>query len=363
MSQEPEILQTLRLNADLARPTSSTSQLTLSQLQKIADDFDLGRVISMDQPLTTQCNITDPFKTGRGTFMVRIRHDEEFGERVEFLHEAINFLNSRGYPAPEVMRTRSGSTFSLWGDRIVEIHRFIKHDEGTHRDWQRMLSAATALGDLHAHMNEFRPSTSPVPPEMRNDLQPAECWSMLPFAERSIESQIGVHPQAEAVRRTLDMARDLLPRIMDNYERISGGLPWMFVHGDYHFWNVLYRGDEVIGVVDYDFLQERDRLFDVAYALQGVVNYLNYVENRPSEEYGLLNWNNVRLWVDQYDDATHMPLTTQERERLPMEILRVYLVNLIVCANQPDPVNSVLGSGSEIQLYQWISKQNNLFKQ
>ena len=49
------------------------------------------------------------------------------------------------------------------------------------------------------------------------------------------------------------------------------------VHGDFHFWNLLYRADQIAAVVDYDFVQERERIFDVAYALQNVVTHLRNV--------------------------------------------------------------------------------------
>ena len=59
--------------------------------------------------------------------------------------------------------------------------------------------------------------------------------------------------------------------MLRDYPRIIGNLPWMTVHGDFHFWNVLYRADQIAAVVDYDFVQERERIFDIAYALQNVV--------------------------------------------------------------------------------------------
>ena len=111
--------------------------------------FDLGRVIQMDKPLTTQCNTTDPFRTGRGTFLLRARHGEEFGARVEYLHYIIDHLCAHGFPAAPVMRAQDGSSWTTWGERIVEIHGFVPHDPGVHRDWRRMYAAATALGDLH----------------------------------------------------------------------------------------------------------------------------------------------------------------------------------------------------------------------
>src|SRR5262245_23005675 len=39
-------------------------------------------------------------------------------------------------------------------------------------------------------------------------------------------------------------------------------------HGDFGVWNVVWRGDEPVGLLDFDFAEPGDPLLDVAYALQ-----------------------------------------------------------------------------------------------
>ncbi len=357
-----KFLRTLKYNPSERGTTCGLTDLTLAQVQRLADAFDLGRVIQMDKPLTTQCNTTDPFKTGRGTFLLRARHGEEFGERVEYLHCLLDYLNHHKFPTAEVMRGSKGDSWTTWGDRIVEIHRFVPHDPGVHRDWRRMNAAASALGDLHCCLAKAVAGKTPVPPEMRNDVSPEQIWTLLDESEATLLA-LAARPEArtqeaiEVCRR----ARQMIEPMLRDYSRLVGNLPWMTIHGDYHFWNILYRADQIAAVVDYDFVQERERIFDIAYAMQNVVTYLRNTHGTALRNWGDLAWGNARIWVDHYDESTHLPLSREERRWLPQEILRIYLVGVATAILQDDPVDLILKQGEDLELFIWLSQQKDFF--
>ena len=354
--------RTLKFNPEKYGRGDTFMELTLSQLQKMADAFDLGRVTQMDKPLTTQCNTTDPFRTGRGTFLLRARHGEEYGARVEYLHYIIDYLCSHGFPAAPVMRAKGGRSWTTWGERIVEIHGFIQHDPGIHRDWRRMNAAATSLGDLHRILGQAAVGKTPVPPEMRNDISPEQTWTLLDEGEATLGS-LSARPDArtEEAIEVCRRAREVLEPMLRDYPRIIGNLPWMTVHGDFHFWNVLYRADQIAAVVDYDFVQERERIFDIAYALQNVVSHLRNVHGSRLRGWGDLQWSNARMWVDHYDEAAPKHLTREERKWLPMEILRIFLVGIATGVLQDDPVETILKQGQDLEMFVWVSEQKDLF--
>lgn len=354
-------MNTIRLDSNFSRHSRTAVQLSWSQLQKLVDDFDLGRMIQMDVPTQTQCNTTDPFRTGQGTFLLRARHGEEYVERVEYLHGMINDMIGQGFPVPEVMRKTNGKTWTLWGERLVEIHRFVPHDAGSHRDWQRMNSAASMLGDLHRCLDQASRRHAPVPPEMRNDIGPAQCMALIDEGYYLVAQYIEHDPATPEAMKVLQRAREALVPMADNYERMVGNLPWLTVHGDYHFWNLLYKADQIAAVVDYDFMQERERIFDIAYAMQSVITHLTRVHGSVVEFIPKQAWQNLRLWVDLYDETTHLPLTAEEREQLPCEILRIFLVSVATSAGQENPIELLCKCGQELNLYLWLSHQKNMF--
>ena len=92
----------------------------------------------------------------------------------------------------------------------------------------------------------------------------------------------GNHPHEGLFDRYLEQARigctsdahlKLMRRVDSATQRISQAvgshledLPVGGVHGDLHFWNVLYRADQPACIIDLDFLQQGILLHDVAYA-------------------------------------------------------------------------------------------------
>ncbi len=359
---ETAFLHTLRIRAEDHREPRTHMELTWSQLQKLADDFDLGRLVQMDRPLTTQCNTTDPFRTGQGTFLLRARHGEEYVERLEFLHATLDTLVKSGFPCPAVVRAKSGKSWTVWGDRLVEVHAYVAHDVGNHRDWNRMYAAAGALADLHAVFHKIK-SAYIVPPEMRNDIPPKHCWMLLQEVTAAVELRAQSEEPAREALQICQRIGDMIAPLLRDYERTIGALPWMLVHGDYHFWNLLYRADQIAAVVDYDFMQERERLFDLAYAMQSVVAYLQVLDGRLAEQghYDQLQWKAAKTWLDLYESSTHLPLVPKEREMIASEVMRIYLVSGLTLAVQGDPVECLLALREEIGLFQWLGQHPEVF--
>ena len=356
---EPVVVRVNRNRSEISR---TSMQLSLAQLQRLVDEFDLGRIIQMDTPTDTQCNTTEPFKTGRGTFLLRARHGDEFIERVEYIHKMMDVLRKKGFLLPEVMRTPEGAGCIVWGERIVEIHRFIPHDNEIHRGWDQMNAAAVALAKLHQILDQEKPSNVlPVSPELRNDIGPMQIYNILNRSDASLQEAVRSIPNADKALEVVREAIHAVVPIIEQYERHVGSLPWLIVHGDYHFWNILYKGNEIVGVVDYDFLQERERLFDIAYALQSVITYLGATHTQDLYDYSELNWKKINQWVNLYDQHTHLPLTRQERAWLPSELLRIFLINICTASMGPTPVEDILQQVFELRLYRWIYQQTDLF--
>ncbi len=360
--ETPEnFFHTLRVSAADHSKSRTAFVLTLAQLQKLADDFDLGRIIKMEAPLDTQCNTTDPFRTGQGMFLLRARHAEEYVERLEFLHRVIDSLVASGFPCPSVIRSRKGKSWTIWGERLVEIHQFIAHDPGSHRDMSRMLAASGLLADLHRALRKATEGKTVIPPEMRNDLSPRQMWVLLQNITAKVEVAEKLSEDGPLALEVAHRAGSSLAPMLKDYERIVGEIPWTVVHGDYHFWNLLYRGDQVVAVVDYDFMQERERLFDLAYALQSLVAYLRQVHIGTLTDYAQLRWKSARLWVDLYDEGADMPLTPLERQILAGEVMRIYLVSLLTSASQGDPCEVLVSAADELEIYRWLGQHPEIF--
>ena len=92
-----------------------------------------------------------------------------------------------------------------------------------------------------------------------------------------------------------------------------------------------------------------------------MVTHLRNTHGTVLRNWGDLGWGKVRLWVDNYDGATHLPLSETERRWLPREILRVFLVGVATAILQDDPVELILRQGEDLELFIWLSQQKDFF--
>jgi Ser/Thr protein kinase RdoA (MazF antagonist) len=104
-------------------------------------------------------------------------------------------------------------------------------------------------------------------------------------------------------------------------ERVDA-LPVSWVHGDYHGRNMVFRGDEMAGLFDFDDVARGPRIFDIA---KGVYAFSR--QRRPDAQPQDLAWtlqgggplalraDYLSAFLDAFE--TRSPLTEAEREALP----------------------------------------------
>ena len=81
------------------------------------------------------------------------------------------------------------------------------------------------------------------------------------------------------------------------------------VHGDMHFWNVLYSGQQPVAIVDLDFLQQGYLIADLAYASI-------WLDAWDRDRKG--DWVGIRArFIESYESGRQRALTQAERECLP----------------------------------------------
>ena len=106
-------------------------------------------------------------------------------------------------------------------------------------------------------------------------------------------------------RGSLTTAEDLLLKAIDVVGSREGDLPVGVVHGDMHFWNVLYADGMPVGIIDFDFLQRGFLIFDVAYACLWL-----YPWERDRGD----AWANISAkYIGAYEEARQWPLSVGEK--------------------------------------------------
>jgi Ser/Thr protein kinase RdoA (MazF antagonist) len=195
-------------------------------------------------------------RTTRGRYFLKHHFDPETADPAAITrqHRAIQRLAALGVPVAPPLAGRDGRTVAVVGGHAYALHPWI---DGRHRHGGRLTRGQSArlgalLGVVHASLERVMPVEGRAPVESAD---PAETFTL-------IEDLLGrVRRPAdrfdELARHRLLERRDLLERHADRRPPLGASVGW--VHGDFHPFNLLYRGDAPVAIVDWDRLGVQPR--------------------------------------------------------------------------------------------------------
>ena len=171
-------------------------------------------------------------ESARGEVVLRLKHPPSDPRSIAWEHALLRRLEE---PIPEVVapiRARNGTTFFLHGRDAVTLVPFVDGRPADPANAEHRLAAARLLGRLHAAMANVTHQERPGP-EGLQQLRSLDAASLPP-------------EWLSQVRRLHREALDVL----DRAERrpLARGV----VHGDFFRGNVLVRGDEIAGLLDWE---------------------------------------------------------------------------------------------------------------
>jgi homoserine kinase type II len=164
--------------------------------------------------------------------------------------EMSQLARAAGVPAPLVIPSRGGELLWSDGDLAFTLFEYLPDTtSGVALSRAQMVQAGAVLGRVH---QSLRPVRSTFP-----DI--AEEWLALDEGEKRAEMERYLwtiarrEEQDDFDRRTvvyLQRRLELIPRA-GALLRSLPPLTRQVVHGDYSVWNILFRGDELVAVVDF----------------------------------------------------------------------------------------------------------------
>ncbi len=211
--------------------------------------FGLGPVTRFED-LGGVMNLNLRLDTAEGVHVARVRRGWMTRDRVAWQQQVQAHLAACGLP---VLRPLAPPV--TWKGRVVELEPYVAHDAAlaTH---ERVTGAWEVLGRIHAALDgragrRPRRSTYCPPPRL-------ERW-----IGRTHAAVVGPEARALCGRAARLVRAQLAPW----WRRTAPRLPRGLIHGDFHGRNVLFDGDRIAAVLDFDFCAVRPRVFDLGYPL------------------------------------------------------------------------------------------------
>ncbi len=327
--------------------------LTQHDVERALQSYDLGTVRSARAASHGVVNETAFAETSAGRYVVR-RNQRKLGRAsLELRHRLLGWLRAHGFPAPRLIPARSGENAVELDGRLFEVFTFIDGDEFNPDRSAHLVGTGTVLARYHDAIAGF-----PDPPA---DQGPRYSTSSLPgLIERVMQRDMMgdlTEPLNWYDRRAVDL-RKALP------DTGYMALPQVLIHGDVHRDNLIFRGDTVAALIDFDQVTSDARIVDLADAL---VDFA--VGAAPPDWYpwgvyaGPLDADRARNLLLGYCQVN--PLTPAERTALLVIVEVIWLQGnlrrvLMTLDAEPDYHLEVLGQGRRLST--WLQENRKSFE-
>ncbi|NTW97167.1 MAG: homoserine kinase [Oscillochloris sp.] len=309
--------------------------------------YNLGDLRSVCAAAHGLVNETAFAETSTGRYVIR-RNQRRLGRAsLELRHQLHAWLRNHDVPCPRIIPAVSGETAVEIDGRIFEVATFITGEDYCPSRSAQSASVGSTLANYHFAIDGFPGKPSMQPPRYNPSI-------LLGLTERLLQRDVLGDLTAQLSwydRRAAELHARLTDKDYDC-------LPHVLIHGDVHRDNMLFLGDEVSGLLDFDQVSIDARIIDVADGL------VDFAQGKPPENWspwgvysGPLDVERARLLLDGYDMASQ--LTNSECNALPMILEVLWLQGnlrrvLTTAEAEPDYHIEVLEQGR--WLSEWMQK-------
>src|SRR6266571_1474466 len=231
-------------------------------LEELKDDYNLGRITDITGIAEGSINSNFLLETGRGRFLLRV--DEVKGEsEVRREIDLLAFLRKHAFPCPHPLPDRTGRFYRDYASKCVSLFRY---SEGRVLTAPRLKptqleTIGRTLGELHLIGKGYKKGID-------------NRFSFERIADLYLSVRDRLPNYFRKITRTLEDEIEYLTRYLE------GKLPKGIIHGDLFSDNVLFRGERLTAVLDFDAACRGKFIFDIATA----VNAMCFIDGAYSLE-------------------------------------------------------------------------------
>ena len=273
------------------RSEALAETFSLDQVNEILRHWDVGLVKEF-APMSGGSRTSSKLRVEceRGTFVLKRRHARTADiERVRFAHHVMMSAGNAGLPIALVQVARDQSTFQVRAGGIYELFLFLPGER-----WQRLPSQAHEAGRALATLHH-----AALRMQWHGNVK-ASCFHgnlIVVEALRRVPAAILAHQPYAAQLPLIDLCQQLSNLYQHASEQVDDlgydQLDSQVVHGDWHPGNILFQGERVSGVLDFDSARLEPAIADVA---NGLLQYS--VRAGPSRA--------IDNWPHEIDEALFM---------------------------------------------------------
>src|SRR3990170_1917699 len=346
-----------------------------AELNDVLAQYDLGELVRFERDRRGTVNVSYYVETRQGTqrheYFLRaykrwIKRDE-----ILFEHSLINHIVARGAcPVARLHRARNGSTFYRRPgsaedpeERFYAIFDFLHGEDrytwvGPVCSHVELSNAGTLLAEFHYAVSSLQPEGQRAEPKILDLLELiADAWAKSPSKSKGTLFDRFLFEHFDLV------SSNIAETLAALHEPTVATLPQVIIHSDYHPGNLVFAGDEICGLVDFDWSKVDLRAFDVALAVW------YFCASWDGAEDGDLRLGDARMLLSAYqqallDGSAFPALSPDELAYLPHLISagNIYVLHWTLAdyfGNDVDPREYLIYLKHGITFVRWFDSPTN----
>jgi Ser/Thr protein kinase RdoA (MazF antagonist) len=183
--------------------------------------------------------------------------------KVAFCHSIQLHLAAKQFPLPHLIGTRKDNNSLLqWKDGIYELFEFIK-GTGYDNSLEATQDSGKTLGLFHKLLEDFESDYNPPRGSYHASRMVRSAIEQMPAAMQNARARSA--DELKLIDELTDYARqryNAAAQVTDDSEMAQW--PAQIIHSDWHPGNMLFRGNRVVAVIDYDASRLQQRVIDSA---------------------------------------------------------------------------------------------------
>ncbi|MFD7812340.1 phosphotransferase [Streptomyces sp. NPDC059785] len=200
-------------------------------------------------------------RTTRGRYFLKHHFDPETADPAAIVrqHQATQRLAGLGVPVAPPLTGSDGRTVTVVGGHAYALHPWIegRHRHGGQLSREQCRRLGALLGIVHACLEQVMPADARMPARPADGADPADTFALIEDLLALVRRHRPSDAFDELAGHRLLERRALLAQHAHRRPARGGSVGW--VHGDFHPFNLLYRGGEPAAIVDWDRLGVQPR--------------------------------------------------------------------------------------------------------
>ncbi len=242
-------------------------KLTKKEINKICEEFNLGKVINYKIIIGGVGNFNFLVKTDKGKYIIRIpsNDDEVWIEKTcDIMFRLLRYLKNKKFPykIPEPVKNKKGFYLQKINKKYIWVYEYLEGKVCKRVNSKQFKEIAKASAMFYRYSKNFN-----YKKKKNKDLYQ---WMLKDFEK--IKKNKPQDNVSKFVLKNLEFVEDLLKKLSKyNLEnKIT------IVHADFHQENVIFEGNKIVGIIDFDDLGWHSR----AKELMVSIRRTNYLKGR-----------------------------------------------------------------------------------